>query len=59
MFQEMLPKNFSWTSNLNEKNIFTILDNVIKCDEKNGENMLINMLTAVCMTKIIKFLLIN
>ena len=34
MFQEMLPKNFSWTSNLNEKNIFTILDNVIKCDEK-------------------------
>ncbi len=34
MFQEMLPKNFSWTSNLNEKNVFTILDNVIKCDEK-------------------------
>ena len=34
MFKEMLPKNFSWTSNLNEKNIFKILDNVIKCDER-------------------------
>lgn len=35
MFKEMLPKNFSWTANLNEKNIFTVLDNVIKCDQKN------------------------
>lgn len=34
MFKEMLPKNFSWTSNLNEKNIFKILDNVIECDER-------------------------
>ena len=34
MFKEMLPRNFSWTANLNEKNIFATLDNVIKCNEK-------------------------
>ena len=35
MYKEMLPRNFSWTANLNEKNIFATLDNVIKCNEKN------------------------
>ena len=29
----MLPKNFSWTCNLNQKNIFTVLDNIITCDD--------------------------
>ncbi len=33
MFKEMLPKNFSWTCNLNQKNIFTVLDNIITCDD--------------------------
>jgi hypothetical protein len=33
MFIEMLPKNFSLTCNLNEKNIFTVLNNIIICDD--------------------------
>ena len=33
IFKEMLPKNFSWTFNLNEKNIFTVLNNTITCDD--------------------------
>ena len=59
MFKEMLPRNFSWTANLNEKNIFATLDNVIKCNEKIGLNMSINIATDFYMMKIIKFLLIN
>ena len=38
MFKEMLPKNFSWTSTLNEKKIFNVLDNVINCNNLDWNN---------------------
>jgi len=38
MYKELLPENFSWTSTLDEKKVFNVLDNVINCNNLDWNN---------------------